>query len=782
MWQRPALIHYLSTLSSPVIVLMGVAGMGKSVVLKQLATLCHSSVSDQLPDPMAHPLGHDLFWDAGSASLKQQYQNVTRLLPQLKIRQQRLFLAVPWEVQHQWWGEGLVYQDICVVEQSRLLFSLDEIMALEIEHPERCLADTGGWPVLVANYDRLSQPLFRRSWQDFIAARIINILPLRLQRLLVALALSPSLQMEKRNFDGLTIGSLLPLIYSDSENRLFLGNAPLRQALVALAGEERSLYQGAMRLVAKDFWQQQNRLQAIVSAAQSNNVDLALNWFLQSGSGLYGHLHSFSELKKILQSFPAANVAQETSLAWAQIEVLLKDGNPIAARSFYDSSALLRPGNLSQRQKSRIRLIQLTLASYQAEHYGDAILQEMRDLALQLADEPLAYASLHNKLCIAHMTRGEWQQATVCCLTSLASYSQLSADYLCFFAYFHLCRLACHQGFLNQARQYIEQAETCLQKVPFRQSLTCERAFIAFGKSWLALYSGDIEEASLQWRQVRLALDGLECWPELLFDLAWLSVLISYLKEGLPAAWSSLQDLRTRYAVSFPQADESQFELYGLFLQQEAGQWREVQKRLTMIKPVHDTGLSLRFRQWLTLRTEAAMLKQRHHTRSIKMPEFVDESSLTVFEKQLQRLLQVGVYAHGQQAEKLRETWLAVVEEARHSKIGLPFLIESRSVLEVWKRLSDDPRRVLPGSEIIACLSRQVGAASAELAELPQGLTPKQWLILQRLGEGLSNKQIANVSGISENTVKFHVKGLFRFYSVNKRSQLIQVLQRQTSA
>ncbi|MFS2225044.1 hypothetical protein [Pantoea sp. B65] len=53
MWQRPALIHYLSTLSSPIVALMGVAGMGKSVVLQQLAEFCHSVVSEQLPDPQA---------------------------------------------------------------------------------------------------------------------------------------------------------------------------------------------------------------------------------------------------------------------------------------------------------------------------------------------------------------------------------------------------------------------------------------------------------------------------------------------------------------------------------------------------------------------------------------------------------------------------------------------------------------------------------------------------------------------------------------------------------
>ncbi|NDL66020.1 helix-turn-helix transcriptional regulator [Acerihabitans arboris] len=777
MWQRPALIHYLSTLSSPIVALMGVAGMGKSVVLRQLAECCHSVVAEHLPDPAVFPPGQDLFWDPGSSSLKQQYQDAIRLLPQLKARQQRLFLTVDWQVRHEWLVEGLVYRDISVVEQSRLLFSLDEIMALGIEHPERCLADTGGWPVLVANYDRLSQPQFRRSWQDFIAARIINVLPLRLQRILLALALSPALTMQKHNLDGLVIGSLVPLIYCDNENRLHLGNAPLRQALVALAGEERSLYQGAMRLVAQDLWQQQSRFQAIVTAAQSNNVDLALSWFHQSGSGLYGHLHGFGELKSILHSFPAASVAQETSLAWARLEELLKAGDLVAARAFCDNSVLFHLSNLSSRQKALIRLMQLTLASYQSERYTDAKLDDMRALAPQLADEPLAYASLHNKLCLAHMTRGEWQQATVCCTVSLEWYRRMSADYLCFFAHFHLCRLACHQGFLDQARQHIALAETCLQRVPFRQSLTCERAFIAMGKSWLALYGGDTDEASVQWRQVRLAMDGLECWPELMAEFGWLSVLVCYLKEGLPAAWTILQDLRTRYAVSFPAADETLFVLYGAFLQQEAGYWRDAQTRLsTASLPAH-TPLVLRMSQWLTLRGDVALLAQRHHSRGMKSPEFADEYRLTAAEKQLQRLVQARYYAISKQPDKLRECWLMAVNAAQHTGPGLPFLLERGAVAEVWSRLIDDPLRTVPGAGIVRWLQGKMPANPSEKSSMPTGLTPRQWLILQRLTEGLSNKQIANLSGISENTVKFHLKALFKYFSVNKRSQLIQVVQ-----
>ncbi|MFS2225043.1 helix-turn-helix transcriptional regulator [Pantoea sp. B65] len=720
-----------------------------------------------------------MFWDPGSCSLKQQYQDAVRLLPQLKARQQRLFLTVDWQVQHDWLVEGMVYQEISVVEQSRLLFSLDEIMALGIEHPERCLADTGGWPVLVANYDRLTQPLFRRSWQDFIAARIISLLPLRLQRILLALALSPSLTMQKHHLDGLAIGSLLPLIYCDNENRLHLGNAPLRQALVALAAEERSLYQGAMRLVAQDLWQQQRRFQAIITAAQSNNVDLALNWFHQSGSGLYGHLHGFSELKNILQSFPAASVAQETSLAWARIEELLKAGELMAARAFCNNSALFHLGNLNRRQKALMRLMQLTLMSYQSENYSDATLDSMRSLAPLLADEPLACASLHNKLAIAHMTRGEWQQARVCCHISLAGYRQASADYLCFFAHFHLCRLACHQGALPQARQQIALAENCLQRVPFRQSLTCERAFIALGKSLLALHSGDIDEAAQQWRHVRMAMDGLECWPELMAEFSWLSLLVCYLKEGLPAAWMTLQDLRTRYAVSFPAADDSLLVLYELFLKQEGGQWREAHQCLLQLKIPAHAPLAQRFSHWLTLRAEVALLAQRHHSRGIKSPEFVAESRLTAVEIQLQRLLQARFYVITQQTDKLRECWLLLVNEAQYTGLNLPLLLERNTVAEVWEQLSADPRRTIAGADLVQRLQRQTPVTLSEKTVIPPGLTTKQWLILQRLSEGLSNKQIANLSGISENTVKFHLKALFRYFAVTKRSQLIERLQQQ---
>jgi DNA-binding NarL/FixJ family response regulator len=48
----------------------------------------------------------------------------------------------------------------------------------------------------------------------------------------------------------------------------------------------------------------------------------------------------------------------------------------------------------------------------------------------------------------------------------------------------------------------------------------------------------------------------------------------------------------------------------------------------------------------------------------------------------------------------------------------------------------------------------------------------RQEQVAELISQGLSNKQIANQLYISENTVKYHCKQLFRLYQVNCRTEL----------
>ena len=60
-----------------------------------------------------------------------------------------------------------------------------------------------------------------------------------------------------------------------------------------------------------------------------------------------------------------------------------------------------------------------------------------------------------------------------------------------------------------------------------------------------------------------------------------------------------------------------------------------------------------------------------------------------------------------------------------------------------------------------------------EAEELLSPLTPRETEILKHIAEGLLNKQIANVLGISEQTIKNHVTSILRKLNANARTEAV---------
>jgi LuxR family maltose regulon positive regulatory protein len=57
--------------------------------------------------------------------------------------------------------------------------------------------------------------------------------------------------------------------------------------------------------------------------------------------------------------------------------------------------------------------------------------------------------------------------------------------------------------------------------------------------------------------------------------------------------------------------------------------------------------------------------------------------------------------------------------------------------------------------------------------KIAEALAPRERAVLELIGEGLSNKEIARLLGIAPETVKSHVKRIFDKLSVGKRAQAI---------
>ncbi len=140
---------------------------------------------------------------------------------------------------------------------------------------------------------------------------------------------------------------------------------------------------------------------------------------------------------------------------------------------------------------------------------------------------------------------------------------------------------------------------------------------------------------------------------------------------------------------------------------------------------------------------------------------------------------------------------MATLEQLRRHHPDLPSLVLSSSEEpeDVRRALRAGARGYCPKSAhpatLLAALRLVMGGemyvppfmalATEEPGDEPVdagGLTPRQHAVLQELGQGKSNKEIARALGLQEKTVKGHVSAIFRCLGVVHRLQAVEAARR----
>ncbi|MBD9369966.1 response regulator transcription factor [Xanthomonas sp. XNM01] len=105
-----------------------------------------------------------------------------------------------------------------------------------------------------------------------------------------------------------------------------------------------------------------------------------------------------------------------------------------------------------------------------------------------------------------------------------------------------------------------------------------------------------------------------------------------------------------------------------------------------------------------------------------------------------------------------------------HGALGfIPKSADSDTIGEAVGLVLDGERWAPPAASNAPSLCQD----ELEVAQRLRDLTPQQFRVLQMLGEGRLNKQIAYDLGVSEATIKAHVTAVLRKLGVNNRTQAV---------
>jgi len=113
-----------------------------------------------------------------------------------------------------------------------------------------------------------------------------------------------------------------------------------------------------------------------------------------------------------------------------------------------------------------------------------------------------------------------------------------------------------------------------------------------------------------------------------------------------------------------------------------------------------------------------------------------------------------------------------VLEQIARSLSGSTETLSKEDGLEFGRALADLAERIERAAEILRELIKLV---NPEVIPQDLRLTPRELEMLTHLAEGASNAEIAGKCWVSENTVKFHLKNVFRKLNVRDRGQAMMI-------
>lgn len=775
---RDRLIRRVLGCREPIVVIQAAAGMGKSVLLAQIARQLDLPLHFSPPAPESPPHQTLMLWDIPPAVAACE-----PLHEHFVCGKQRIVIAKRDETQLPGLARAAAYGNVATFDLNDLLFSRDDLSDhFDGEALDRIMAATGGWPLLVARSGRDLQD--DAIMREFLTSDVLRPLP------------SAQLVNLKALMDGRTVPAAaevpLPMVQRDRSGRIRFAvpaiRIPLATTLQTVLAERLAIPAEA-RAIADAHAKLGQVTEAILTFQQAGFHELALRALDAADGEFFIYMHGPEAFDRILAGFPSTFAMQSETIVLCLALQALKRGDISLARRLLadrfgdlanDIDAVFSPRSLFSRDFRAFRHLMMI---YEDVFFTEELLERVFALLAEFpADAHFQRGSFYNSVLEFYMRTRRFAEAEDVALRARYHYEQAHSPMLTFYIVLHQAIMRLMMGDAITARKHAADAAQCLQRVPFESPN--DARLVTLLNACVEYEAGKAEPLA---RFLSLELDAFahgEIWPSLI------EFALQYGSQALSEHFSTIAARAFLDRWRIYQMRNRQFramiEIREAAVLQNGNRWQEAADKLAAIdtrigkawvlaagaelarlEDRDEIALSLIWLRHLVYEAPTkpsleglleTMLGNRHLTERQRIGievwlayVYKRQRNLSkaraMLQKTFERAARLGAIA------PLTEERIFLGELIEHQRIG-EFLDASGPIRQILRRL------------------REIGLPSTTVASAA-GLSRRETKILLMISEGAANKFIANALGLSEATVKFHLGNVYRKLGCKKRREAI---------
>ena len=524
---------------------------------------------------------------------------------------------------------------------------------------------------------------------------------------------------------------------------------------------------------------------AIHHAKAGNDYARAIGYVENAGGVLVGIRQGVGYLRSLLDHIPTNVVHASPRAKLCLAYVLAKEGRIVeAARLFGEvvSKHVIDDRDLAD----EITLIGALLRIYEDRTISDEDIARFESLTRSTPEsEPLVRGVLHNILCVTQIQAGDLENARLSGERSMAYYQDLDAKYLQFFIHINISIIDLEEGLLSDAQKRRSAALDLAERY-----FPADRGLAGIASVLLSevhLERGDPMAASRHIFDSLRDIEVREGWSELYVPGYTVAMEVAYANDGLEAAAQVLDRAertirrrnmrRLQHLICYKRLD--------LFVRSDRADLAELTlqdiDRLTHAD-AGDAGACWRGFYM------AAFSLARYHIRfgdTAQALEILNDAIRKSEKANAVRLRVKGLILQSMALHKSGDSRAAAKPFKQAIALGSscgfygPFIEEGRflvqSVQAIVRTTGIGDMSEAEVEFVARLLSDMCPAEHGEAAHI---LSSRELEVMEQLAQGHSNKRIARHLGLSEPTVKFHLKNIYAKLGVNKRALAVSVARR----